>query len=264
MTESLFFSGVRQQEVAFRHYTAPAPLFYRDVHMMAAVFTADLGQARSLLPTERHHPLRVRPGRAVIGLHCFEYRHSDIGPYNEVSLSIGVEYGRTAMPGPAKLLQAVLTGDYHAYVVQLPVTTELALVGGVDIFNFPKYLADITFEETSSERSCSLRDRETGQLILRFRGEKLRTRRFEHKSDRRCLKTIRMTSYPRKEGVTLRAWVLMNQRERGLSLFRRHATLELGEHPRSRVFRELRIGRQLQYLFAPRCEAMLFRPEVCL
>jgi hypothetical protein len=36
-----------------------------------------------------------------------------------------------------------------------------------------------------------------------------------------------------------------------------------GAHPRAAVWRELDLGAQLLYFWAPRCEAILFRPETC-
>ncbi|MBI3097316.1 MAG: acetoacetate decarboxylase family protein [Planctomycetes bacterium] len=255
-----FFDGVEQEPISFHGHRAKAPLFFRDLHLMAGVFTADLAAARSLMPTPRHHPLSLVPRRAVAAVHCMEYRETDIGPYNEVSLSVAIAWGRPPRLGSASLSRAVLTGKYHAQILSLPVNTEPALWGGVEVFNYPKYLAGISFEETASSRICTVRERETGALILRAEGERIRTRAHQ---DRGRPKTMEMLSYPVKDGAPLRARMLVHLRESARSFFRSRMRLEFGPHPRAELFRRLGIGKALQYLFAPRGEAILYRPEVC-
>lgn len=262
MSASPFFAGVNQEPITFHGFHAKAPLFFRDVGMMAGVFTADLAAARSLMPTARHHPLRVLPRRAVAAIHCMEYRDTGIGPYNEVSLSIAIAHGRNARFGPARLARAALSGVFHAHVVDLPVTTEAALWGGIDVFNYPKWLARISYEDSSEGRICTVGDRDTGEMILRVEGRRLPTRANDQSVARDRLKTMTMFSHPVKDGATLLAKMEVNVIESAATLSGKAMRLEYGTHPRSEVFRRLRLGRPLQVLFAPRCEAMLFRPEV--
>lgn len=260
MNSSPFFAGIPQEALQIRQYAAKAPMFFRDLGAMGGIFTADLSYSTSLVPTPLHHPLAIFPGRAVVAVHCLEYRHSDVGPYNEVSLSVAIAYGRKPILGAAKLAWAALTGSFHAYIVQLPVTTHVALVGGIDVFNFPKYLADISFEETDSHRICTVRDTETHELILKIAGAKIRTCDFPQE-DLRHLKTLTLNSYPCKDGSTLEARVTMNVKKGRMLYARRRMELTIGSHPQAEMWRKLDIGRQLSYVYAPSAEGILFRPN---
>ncbi len=253
MTQSQFFAGHKQRDVKIRQFKGKAPMFFPEVHMMTAVFTADLDVVRSWLPDKRYHPLKIGRRRGVAAIHCMEYRETDIGPYNEVSLSVGVHHGRLPALSPARLVGSLLTGGYHGYVKELPVNTEVSLYGGIDFFNFPKYLADISFRETADHRVCTVRDKETLDLILEVEGRKIRTLKPPS--------LMTLNSYPQKDGKTLHAKTMVNQRRWGRTFLLRNMTVRLGEHPRAQPFKELALGKQLEYLLAPSCEAILFMPS---
>lgn len=246
-----FFEGIAQEEVTFHGFRGKAPMFFRDVRMMGGVFTCSLAAARALMPTPRHHPLRVLPGRGAAAVHCLEYADSDIGPYNEVSLSIAVAHGRRPWFSWAALAGAELRGRYRAFVVDLPVTTEIAYHGGVDILGFPKWVASIDFAEEGDRRICTIR--EHGALVLRVAGERLPTRDAP--------KEISLESYPHREGATLHATMRVRLGSWASSVLSRKMTVEPGAGPRAAAIRSLALGRQLGYLYAPRCEAILFKPE---
>ncbi len=62
---------------------------------------------------------------------------------------------------------------FTAYVWQLPVTTERARRGGVDMFGSPKFIADISF---SRGQGCAgLHACEGGKNILVLKGQKVQT-----------------------------------------------------------------------------------------
>ena len=249
-----FFAGVEQEDVAIRDFKGKSPLFYREAHIMGAVFTADLDALRKALPDPWYRPFQILPGRGLIALHCMEYRDTDIGPYNEVSLAIPVR--RSGSLPPLELLSSLRSGDHHAYIADLPVDTEPALYGGIDFFNYPKYLADITFRETSTHRVCTLRDRDTHDLILEFEGRRLAARTAA--PSERDLLTLH--TYPRIEDRPNHARLLVNRIERASRLCR-GAGLRYGPHPRADAFKNLLIGRLVHYAYAPRCQAILFKPR---
>jgi len=262
MTPASFFAEYPQEEIQIRQYAAKSPLFYRDLHMMAAVFAADLETVRSLLPDGRYQPLRVARTRALVAVHCFEYRDSDIGPYNELSLSVGVHFGGKRVASPAAILASIWKEEYHGYVSELPVTTEVALYGGLDFFNFPKYLAEISFAQEAEHRICRLRDRESGELIVAFKGRALTSPGRVDKAKPPRPARMTLASYPQSDGKTLRARFALNLKDAARSWLRGHATLTPGTHPRAQLFRRLALGRPIQYIFAPSCEAILFPPEI--
>jgi len=259
---SVFFDGIVQEPISYHGIAARAPLFYRRARMMAGVFTADLAALRAEMPTRRHHPLAIRPGRGVVAIHCLDYQECDIGPYREVSLSTAIVHGAPPWASALDLARATVTGVYQVCVLQLPVDTEAALWGGLEIFGFPKWLAAISFAETAGRLVCTVKDPSTGALVLEVSGEAIAVR--EHaQTDRAKLRTLTMTSYPVKEGQTLRARMDLNLLASGSAFTGRSMTLSLGPDPHADVLRRLGLGRLVQYRYSPRCEGILYRPEGC-
>lgn len=256
MLGSGFFDSVAQRDISIRGVPAKSPLFFRDVGMMMGLFLANRDAAARLLPSSHLRPLAPIPGRAVVAITCFEYRDTDIGPYNEVGISVGVQVGRLRLPGALAMLRSALTNRFHGYVADLPVNTEVALHGGLDFFNYPKFLADIRFEERGSARSCVVTDRESRDLIYAFHGSRLVTSRpFAPFKERG---TTTFFSYPDWSGEIWKATMLVNEIERGMSFRRGGFRVECGSHPRSQKLAGLSLGHVLAYIYVPRAEAVLF------
>lgn len=251
-----FFSGYRQEPVSIRGVPGKSPLFFRDFSLMGGVFLADLPKARAALPRGWYRALKMPLGRALVAVHCMEYKDSDIGPYNEVSLSVALRRGWLPFLSLFQAARSLQSRTYHAYVKALPVTTETALHGGVDFFNYPKYLADITFRETAAHRVCTLRDKESGDVILEFEGRRLATWTTAPADENR----MTLFTYPEMAGRPMRAKLLVNRVE-SATTFLRGAGLRLGPHPRASEFSRLGLGPVVEYLYAPRCQGVLFGPE---
>ncbi len=256
MSELNFFDGYRQEPVSIRGAAGKAPMFFRDFHLMGAMFLADLSKARAALPKRWHRPLRLPLGKAVVAVHCMEYKDSDIGPYNEISLSIALKRGWLPLLSLYQAARSMQSKTFHAYIKALPVTTEVALHGGLDYFNYPKYLADISFRETLTHRICTLRDKDSGDVILEFEGRRVGTWSCAAKDDN----LMTLYTYPEIGGRVHRAKLLVNRRECG-SAYLRGARLRLTAHPHAEAFQELGLGPVVEYLYAPRCQGVLFKPE---
>jgi hypothetical protein len=175
MSTSTFFEGVHQTPIDLDGDEFRVPLFYRDGEQMTGIFPARLSALRKMLPDRRLSPARLAPGVGAITVTCFEYRDTDIGPYNELAIGIPLNepYFRSNVPGRA-LLSMVRRGQFDSWVHHLPVTTEIARAGGVEFYNYPKFIAGIDFEQTEKERSCRLS--EDGEHILSLEVPRLRGR----------------------------------------------------------------------------------------
>ncbi|MBI5211171.1 MAG: acetoacetate decarboxylase family protein [Elusimicrobia bacterium] len=256
MSALTFFDGYKQEPVSIRGAPGKSPMFFRDFNMMGATFLADLPRARAALPNGWYRPLSMPLRRALIGVHCMEYKDSDIGPYNEISLSIALKRGWLPFMSLLQAARSLQSQTYHAYIKALPVTTETALHGGIDFFNYPKYLADISFRETAAHRVCTLRDKDSHDVILEFEGRRIATWSCAPKDENR----LTLYTYPDIGGRPRRAKLLVNRLESGTARLR-GARLRLGSHPRAREFSALRPGPVVEYLYAPRCQGVLFKPE---
>lgn len=253
MRGSSFFDGVAQSEVMIAGVPAKVPIFYYEGNAISAAFPARLGALRALMPDPRIVPARLAPGLGVVAVTCFEYRDTDIGPYNELAISVVLNepWFLPNLPGRA-LLASMRSGQLHAWVHHLPVTTEIARAGGVDFYNYPKFIGQIEFSESASERACELS--ENGEPILTLKGRRIRTGRSERLQ---LFSHLWMDRQPQSSEFKINALDL------GMTIFPGAATLTLGDrHPIARELARLIVSRTpLQFQYIPSFEGILYGPE---
>lgn len=253
MRRSPFFDGVAQSEVTIGGQAAKVPIFYYDGTATSAVFAARLAAVRRLMPDPRFSPARLAPGLGAVAITCFEYRDTDIGPYNELAISVVLNepWFLPNLPGRA-LLSSLRRRQLHAWVAHLPVTTEIARAGGVDFYNYPKFLAGIDFAQSECTRTCRLS--EGAEHILTLSGRKIATPRTEQFQ---LFSHLYMDRQPQSSEFKI------NTSAMGVSLDPRSATLELGErHPIAQELAGLLVGRRpIQYQYLASFEGILYGPE---
>ena len=168
-----FFEGIEQVKLKVDGGTAMFPIFYRDARMFTIMLPANFLKLRRMLPDVRFVPAQVAPGVGAVLLTAFEYYDTDIKPYNEFSMSIFLNSPYFAPVPGYNVLRQYFARLYSVYIYHLPVTTEIALRGGIDFYNYPKFLAGIEFSDTERRITCGLsRD---GENILTVSGEKVQT-----------------------------------------------------------------------------------------
>jgi hypothetical protein len=251
--QSAFFEGVAQVDSVMAGKPAKLPIFYYDGTALTAVFPARLSALRRLLPDPRFVPARVAPGLGAVGVTCFEYRDTDIGPYNELAISIVLKDPRLGANFPGRALLAGLRDkQLHAWVHHLPVTTEIARAGGVELYNYPKFVGSIDFERVGSRRRCRLG--EGDERILSLDGPLVETRRsgrlqiFSH---------LWMDRQPQSSEFTINVLAGGVNRRPGA------ARLELGDrHPIARELADVLISRRsIYYELIDPFEGILYGPE---
>jgi len=248
-----FFESAPQRDVTVDALKAnvKVPVFYEDTTSLNAVFTAATERVAELLPDPDLHPVELRRGRCLVSVTAFEYRRSGLGAYNEVAIAASVAFGRRAV----RLLDAVAAVVRHAFslhVLQLPVTTELARVGGIELYGYPKFLADITFTRADGRLTCTLA--ESGARILALAGDDL---------GRYRPRRLHATTYSMKGEALLRTAIEFDDLDFAETLRRSAATLELGsEHRLARQLAGLDLDpRPLLVQMSPRGRSILFAPH---
>ena len=253
MRGSPFFEGISQADGMIGGEPAKLPVFYYDGSASAAFFPAKLGALRRLVPDPRIVPARLAPGVGMVGIACLEYRDTDIGAYNELAISVALNVPGFLpnLPGRAALV-GMRRRQLHSWVQHLPVTTEIARAGGVDFYNFPKFIAGIDFDETDARRTCRLS--EGKEHILTLSGERITTPRSER---------LQLFSHLWMDGQPQSVEFKVNAIELGISVRRSAATLEISDrHPVARELLSLLLSRRpAQYVYVPRFEAILYGPE---
>lgn len=244
MRASGFYEGVAHLPFHWQDRTFYSPTFYYDVRMLSAQFMAPLKMIRALLPSEQLHPLRVTPGHGVVAIVAYEYRASDLGPYNETAIAIPVSLGRPSPVFTGLLRKAPEEPD--AFLVHLPVTTEIAYRIGVETAAYPKFLAEIEFEDEGDWVGSRLS--EAGQHILTLR---------VRKGPLRPTPRSRLHPINTRAGRLLRSMVISDEREEFVSRKASDARLELGDHRMAQELRNLRLGQMLECAYAPRMQTIL-------
>ncbi len=251
MRGSPFFEDVAQMELTVRdEYPSKLPVFYYDAGLMAAAFPARLGRLRRLMPDPRFSPARLAPGLGVVAIICLEYRDCDVGAYNELAIAVLLNEPAQLvnLPGRA-LLRGRLNQQMHGWIQHLPVTTDFAVASGVDLFNFPKFLAGIDFSAGGTQ--CRLTEGE--EHILTLTGARIPT---PDSSQMQVFSHAWMDRQPQSSEFKA------NLLDIGESLRPGAATLTLGDgHPIARELAGLLVSRRsIQYQLVPRFEAMLYGP----
>ncbi len=215
------------------------PTRYLDFAMIGAEFYCSAAKARERMPSPRLHPVEPVPGKALLSLTALCYRHVDIlVPYSEFAIAIPVEYqsAETGESGPG------------LYYLHLPVTTEDARWGGVELYGFPKYLADIVFDATKT--TCRCRLRVEGREILYLEVTRIPT---QTQSWHVVNYTIRGDQLVRSE---LRAEGQLGEAEDPGG-----AWVVLGDHPVAEELRALEMELScIRYQDVPQASGVLTRP----
>jgi hypothetical protein len=217
-----------------------------------ALFPARAKRVAALLPSSRLRPALLWPGVTLLGVDTIEYRRHGSGiPCNEVSIMVPVLEGSARTIPLLPLLVPEWFAHFGWYVLHLPVTTEAAREEGVEIWGYPKFLAEITFEEEGVRRRCRLRA--AGQDILTLDVSKGQGKH----------RVMDPYTYTLKEGQLLRTRVRQEGTYTG-SLFQGGASLQLGDHPLAAELRALGIGtRAVMCRFARQASSLVYPPSTC-
>ncbi len=243
-----FFAGVQQHQLEWRGERLMLPVFCRNNQTIGALFTASTRAVRPYMPVPDMALMEWSPGRCLVGINCFQYRDTDIGPYNEIVIAFLIRHQGLHAYGLTLGVQ-LLRARVLAYVWQLPVTTQIALDGGKEIYGYPKFLADVSFTEADGRVRCSASA--GGQQILTLEGPT---------GGGGALPAAAFVSYSMKGDIPLVANILQNPIQASFRVFPRSAKLTLGdEHPVACGLRSFELSdRPLVFTHAPKHQAILF------
>jgi hypothetical protein len=146
------------------------PIRYWDVSTAAAVFRVPAETAAELTAPLSVAPVRVGD-HALAGLVFYEYRHTSVGAYNEVGLT--VVSAPPHVPGwrlAVDPLRAVRRRDVGWAVLDLPVTTELANAAGREIWGYPKFVTELPIRFAPHAFHGQVRDPDRGRRDRHPRG----------------------------------------------------------------------------------------------
>jgi len=146
------------------------PMLFYDVGVRYLNFWVDFDKAASRLAGTGLLPCRFFNGKAIVSLVYFQYRSVDIGPYDEVTITIIVQ--PEILKKPLFYISAFLTrsgmkkNNIGAYVLEMPVTTPSARAAGREIWGYPKFVTKISSVLASDSFEFGVFDPKTNESIL--------------------------------------------------------------------------------------------------
>jgi hypothetical protein len=239
-----FFEGIPQTVVKVVGLNTFYPVFYRDTAHIAVFMLAPLEKIKSILPSKRMYPFRLSPWHGMVTLSASQHKDSDIGTYNMVDIGI---------PFVLDKATPVFTGLLHKtpeipmiYLPYFMVNTETAWLSGIDLANYPGFIAEINFDEDDKWINCVVNA--DGVNILKLSGRKITLRKFPRQHF--CPITV-------KDNRLLRSEYNHSESDTGVSKKPSDVRLEFGDHPIGLKLKELNLGRVLQYQYCPSGQAVL-------
>jgi hypothetical protein len=136
------------------------------------------------------------------------------------------------------------------YLFKIAVTDEKAKTIGLNMANYPEFLADIHFENKDQWLSC--RVEKDGKNILCFSGRKINLKPYP----KEIVHPITL-----QQNRLLRSVFQFNECQAGISKKQSDVNLEFGSHPIGINLKELNIKRMLEYHYWPAQQAILTTAE---
>jgi len=233
-----FFAGVKFEDFGLAGGRIRFPVRCYDYSMIVAAFPAPAEKVQKVLPSNKMKPVEIMPDTAAVALVATEYgRIDDFAPYNEFVIMVSVMYEADNAPGL-----------HGYYVLHQPVTTEEARGRGVEIYGYPKFKAEISFEDVAEIRRCHVRA--DGRDIITLEVKKLVTEPLSWD----------MYFYTVKSRQLLRSLV-QGQGQQGVSGDREDASYTLGNHPIAEGLRALGMDKlSVLHRYAPHWQSMAHLP----
>lgn len=247
-----FFSKAKSEEISISTgVRITLPERYYDWFWMNAFFPAPAAKVQRLLPSKKLKPCLIMPGVSMVALTAMEYRKiADVAPYNEFSIAVPVQYEPIAnVPGLPVLFHPLFSPQWYRkfgmYIHHLPVTTQGARDFGVEIWGYPKIVAEISFEDAGPVRRCRLKA--GGQDIVTLDVKKVAAKE----------QYIDLYTYTVKDGQLLRTPV-QTQGQYGITRLPGGASYLLGDHPIAAELKSLGMGKTaVGRFYAPEVQSML-------
>ena len=238
--DSSFFSNTKYEKVMIGETEFTFPIKYIKQSRISATFTASSERVREMLPSEKLTPVEIHKGITTLTFIAMNYQKADpLPPYNEFGTFTPVTYRQNEKD----------TSKQGIYIFHLPVTTERARYSGVELYGYPKIIADIDINDHGDSVSCELWA--DGKDIITLDVDKV--------------KSVEVTNRDytfTKKGKQLLYTLLENQGRRGIGSNPEGASYKLGSHKISQELRKMEIGKTpLEYSYTPEYQTLLYKPS---
>ena len=248
-----FFRALPKTQVQSAIGPTWTPNFYYTMSKAQLTYLAPTRAIRSRLPGELD-PLEIAPGIGLFSVVFFRYDVCDIDFYTEATVGIAVRPARHGMLGTADLLSTLANDATHAYVLSLPVNTEIAQVRGHDGYGFPKWVTEIDVDIDARRTSARVFNDKGGTDIAL----KVATPKQKQFPSGKSVSTL--TSYTELNGGWNATLSQTNNLASGSRLLPRNVSLELGSGRLTDDVRSLKPIKALRLDVFTECQNALHIP----
>jgi hypothetical protein len=130
------------------------PLCFRDVHYMALLYKADKKETTKHLEKTGLKPALYWLGKPVVAVGLIQYKDSDLGAYDEIIVSVPVVL-ETCKSGNISNWLDLYAGFENRkggqYIIHIPVTSQVSVDGGRNLWGYPKILAPLEHHFTQNK-----------------------------------------------------------------------------------------------------------------
>ncbi|MEU2760584.1 MULTISPECIES: acetoacetate decarboxylase family protein [unclassified Streptomyces] len=229
------------------------PNFYYTMSTARLTMLAPSKAIRTRLPGELS-PLEPVPGLGLVSVMFFRYDVCDIDFYTEATVGIAVKPARHGKLGFLDLVTGLKNDHLDAYVLSLPVSSEIAQVRGHDGYGFPKWVTDLDVDIDDSRTTARVANG-TGGVDLALSAATPPQRAYASGE-----RVGSLTSYTRINGgwhSTLNQTHVLNA---GTARGTRDVALRLGEGRMSDDLRSLKPKRTIRFDVMTEGQAALHMP----
>jgi hypothetical protein len=167
------FFQVDQSVVPTSEGDVALPMLFYEASYLISLFHVDAERLLDAIGDVAVEPALDRKGRGIIGLAFYEYRHASIAAYNEVGLAAQVvRKGDKPPKFPfIDMMRKPSSRKSYNYLFHLPVTTQSANAAGLEIWGFPKFVAEIPLAFDGRRFEGSVVDPVSSTPIMTYMGD---------------------------------------------------------------------------------------------
>ncbi len=156
-------------EIAAGH--VELPIVYYDAAAVFAYFWCDHARTGPLLHGTGMTAVGFGRGRALVVLAFFNYYDTSIGPYHEVGTTIAAypSAGKAPLMPTFGLFRRVKRRKVGFFVLDLPVSTEIACSAGRELWGYPKFVTETPWSVESGRFTGKVQDPYSDAPLLTFK-----------------------------------------------------------------------------------------------
>lgn len=148
------------------------PLAFRDVHYMALLYRANAKAVSKQLEQTPFKPALQLFGEPVVAVGLIQYKDSDLGSYDEIIISIPVILKKDQSGALSNWMDLYAKHEKRRggqYIIHIPVTSQLSVDGGRNLWGYPKTLAPIRHQFNNNRIDTRL-DAADGTNMIKWTG----------------------------------------------------------------------------------------------